>query len=186
MKAQCLKNISIAAAVAITLFCPISAIAAVDMFLKLDGIKGESTDNDHRDEIDVLAWSWGESSGTARIRRGAVPPACIQDVAITKYIDKSSPLLIMHTVQGTVIPEAKLTMRAGGGSSLEFLVIRMTNVMITSYSTGGSGSEDRLTENITIRSERMVGEYQPQNAKGVKDGPPVVWDISGQSSRGCH
>lgn len=183
MKAQCLKNIAVAAAVAITLVTPFSAIAAVDMFLKLDGIKGESVDKVHRDEIDVLAWSWGESSGATRIRRGAVPAACIQDLSITKYIDKSSPLLIMHAVQGAVIPEAVLTMRTAG---LEFLVIRMSNVMITSYSTGGSSSEDRLTENITLRSERIVGEYLPQDAKGGSAGAAVVWDISGQNSRGCQ
>lgn len=179
------RNIVITAAMAITLFCPFSAMAAVDMFLKLNGINGESVDRAHANEIDVLAWSWGESSGTALTKKGLVPTACIQDISLTKYIDNASPALIMKTITGQVIGDAKLTVRKPGAPPLEFLVITMSNVTATSYSTGGSGGEDRLTENITLHFGRMVGTYTKQDSTGAPAGS-VLWDISAQSSTGCQ
>jgi type VI secretion system secreted protein Hcp len=181
-----LRNIAIIAAVATTLFCPISAKAAVDMFLKLNGINGESKDATHRNEIDVLAWSWGESSGTALTKKGLVPNACIQDISLTKYIDNASPDLIMKTVTGQLIGDAKLTVRKAGTTPLEYLVITMSNVTATSYSTGGSGGEDRLTENVTLHFGRMVGTYTKQDPITGAPAGTVLWDISGQSSTGCQ
>lgn len=185
MKAQHLKNIALTASVAVTLLCPVSAFAAVDMFLKLNGISGESKDRAHVNEIDVLAWSWGESSGTALTKKGLVPTACIHDLSLTKYIDAASPELIMRTINGQVIVDAKLTVRKAGETPLEFLVLSMTNVTVKSYSTGGSGGEDRLTENVTLRFGRMVGTYKKQDATGAVSGT-VVWDILGQNSAGCQ
>ncbi len=71
---------------------------AVDIFLKLDGIKGESQDNKYKDEIDVLAWSWGAAqSGTTHGGSGSGSgKVSVQDLSITKYIDKSSPTLFQH------------------------------------------------------------------------------------------
>jgi type VI secretion system secreted protein Hcp len=185
MKAQYLRNIALTASVAVTLLCPISSSAAVDMFLKLNGIIGESKDSVHANEIDVLAWSWGESNGTALTKKGLVPTACIQDLSLTKYIDAASPELIMRTVNGQIIVDAKLTVRKAGASPLEFLVLSMTNVTVKSYSTGGSGGEDRLTENVSLRFGRMVGTYKKQDATGAFTGT-VLWDISGTNSAGCQ
>jgi type VI secretion system secreted protein Hcp len=185
MKAQHLKNIALAASVVVTLLCPVSAFAAVDMFLKLNGINGESKDRAHANEIDVLAWSWGESNGTALTKKGLVPTACIQDLSFTKYIDAASPELIMKTINGQVIVDAKLTVRKAGATPLEFLVLTMTNVTVKSYSTGGSGGEDRLTENVTLRFGRMLGTYTKQDATGAA-GATVLWDISGTNSTGCQ
>ena len=58
-----------------------SVVSASDMFLKISGIKGESTDSKHKDEIDVLSWSWGTSTGTGKVKRGTIAPQCIQDLA---------------------------------------------------------------------------------------------------------
>ena len=143
---------------------------AVDMFLKLTAIEGESRDTTHGKEIDVLAWSWGVSnSGTAHIGGGAgAGKANFQDISVTKYIDKSTPTLFQHAAKGMHIDEAKLVVRKAGGTAVEYVVITMNECLITAVSTGGSGGEDRLTENISINFAKVKLEYTPQDAKGAK------------------
>ena len=152
--------------------------AATDMFLKLGNIKGESFDKVHRDEIDVLAWSWGLSSGTGTAKKGVVPPACVQDLSFTKYIDRASPDIILAGVSGALIPTARLTMRRAGETPVEFLRFDMTNVTVSSYSTGGSGGEDRLTENVTLHFDTLNGVYRQQNSDGAP-GPEIPFSVAG-------
>ena len=155
-----------------------SALAAVDMFIKIGDIKGESTDKTHKGEIDVLAWSWGASRGTARTKKGLLPPACIQDLSFTKYIDKASADLILNGVTGLSVPTAVLTMRKAGIQPIEFLRLEMSNVSVSSFATGGSGGEDRLTENVTLHFDSMRGVYRQQNPDGSA-GDEDSFDISG-------
>ena len=152
--------------------------AATDMFLKLGNIKGESLDKVHKDEIDVLAWSWGMSTGTGKTKRGVLPPACIQDLSFTKYIDRASPDIILNGVSGAVIPTARLTMRKSGAGPLEFLRFDMTNVTVVGYATGGSGGEDRLTENVTLHFDMLNGVYRQQNPDGSA-GPEIPFSVAG-------
>lgn len=157
---------------------------AVDMFLKLSAISGESLDKTHKAEIDVLAWSWGASnSGTAHMGGGAgAGKANFQDISLTKYIDKSSPTLFQHVAKGTHIDEAKLTVRKAGGNPVEYVVITMNECLITSLSTGGSGGEDRLTENVTINFAKVKLEYTEQDAKGSKGTTiPFTYNIAANS-----
>jgi type VI secretion system secreted protein Hcp len=154
---------------------------AVDMFIKIGDIKGESLDDAHKGEIDVLAWSWGMSqSGTMHIGGGGGGgKVSIQDLSFTKWVDKATPNLMGFCSSGKQMPEAKLTVRKAGGNPLEYIIITMTDVIITSISTGGSGGEDRLTENITLNFAKVNYEYQPQKNDGTKDGGPVKygWNI---------
>src|SRR5436190_8581883 len=152
--------------------------AATDMFLKLGNIKGESLDKAHKDEIDVLAWSWGLSTGTGTTKKGVVPPPCVQDLSFTKYIDRASPDVILAGVSGALIPTARLTMRRAGETPLEFLRFDMTNVTVSSYSTGGSGGEDRLTENVTLRFDTLNGVYRQQTSTGAP-GPEIPFSVAG-------
>jgi type VI secretion system secreted protein Hcp len=154
---------------------------AVDMFLKVDGVTGESMDDAHGEEIDVLAWSWGMSnSGTAHSGGGAgAGKVNVQDVTVTKYIDKSSTDLMLFCCNGKHIPECKLTVRKAGEEALEYLVITMNECMITSIGTGGSGGEDRLTEHIAINFGEVNVEYKPQTKEG-SGGPACTmgWKIA--------
>jgi type VI secretion system secreted protein Hcp len=174
--------------VATVLLSPINATAALDMFLKMDGVQGESVDKTHKGEIDVLAWSWGESKTTpAQVNKGAGAGkslSCITDLIVTKYIDEATPKLITDTVTNTRMPSAKLTVRKVGSVPLEYFTITMTNVSIASYSTGGSGGEDRLTENIALHFNSAHGEYTPQDPRTGVAGTPVPWDVSENGGRG--
>lgn len=171
----------IVASLLLSLFTPIASKAAVDMFLKIEGIEGESQDKAHKDEIDVLAWSWGLSnSGTTHLGGGSgAGKANFQDLSITKWIDKSSPLLMARISDGAHIQSAVLVVRKAGATPLEYFKITMTDVIVTSLSTGGSGGEDRLTENITLNFAQVEVEYIPQKDDGSGDTPVKFgWNIA--------
>jgi type VI secretion system secreted protein Hcp len=144
---------------------------AVDMFLKIDDIKGESRDAKHKDEIDVLAWSWGKSqSGTAHMGGGAGSgKVSVQDLSVTKYVDKSSAELDKRCCSGKHFKQAVLTVRKAGDKPLEYLKITMKEVLITSISTGGSGGEDRITENVSLNFAEYKTAYTPQKDDGSGD-----------------
>ncbi|MFT4825709.1 MAG: type VI secretion system secreted protein Hcp [Cryomorphaceae bacterium] len=141
---------------------PSASYAAVDMFLDIEGVPGETQDGDHLGEIDVLAWSWGASS-TGNI-------TCVQDVSITKHVDLASPELLMGQVENRAYNTATLTVRKAGATPLEFVVIKFNNVYVSSYFTGASGGEDRLTEKVTLNFQSAEYIYTSQDATGVADG----------------
>ena len=141
---------------------------AVDMFLKIDGVKGEARDAKHKEEIDVLAWSWGASqSGTTHMGGGGGSgKANFQDISVTKWVDSASHKLLQHVATGKHVKEALLTVRKAGDKPLEYIKVTMKDCLISSVSTGGSGGEDRLTENISINFAEFEFEYTPQKPDG--------------------
>ena len=154
---------------------------AVDMYIKIDGVKGESQDSKHKDEIDLLAWSWGASnSGSAHSGGGGGSgKANIQDISLTKYVDKASPLLLGKCCQGDHIKEAVLTVRKSGGKDpVEYIKLTLSDILISSLSTGGSGGADRLTENVSLNFAKFKLEYTPQKADGSAEGSvPFAYNI---------
>ena len=155
---------------------------AVDMFLKLNGVDGESKDKAHTKEIDVLSWSWGMSnSGSAHVGGGAGSgKVSVQDLSVTKYLDSSSAKIMLSCCDGTHFDTAVLTVRkAGGEKPVEYVTIKLHEVLITSVATGGDGGNDRLTENVTLNFAKVKVEYLPQEAKGGKGNMiPFSWDIA--------
>ena len=154
---------------------------AVDMFLKLGDIKGESQAAGHTEEIEVLSWSWGCSqTGTTHSGTGGgTGTASVQDLSISKYVDKSSPTIVQSCCQGVHMPEAVLTLRkAGGNEPVEYLKITLKEVLVSSHSLG-SGGGDQVAENITLNFAQFNMEYQPQDNTGAKKGGAVTgkWNI---------
>ncbi len=153
---------------------------AVDQFIKFDGIKGESKDSKHKDEVDVLAWSWGASqSGSFHTAGGGGSgKVSVQDLSFTKYVDKSSTNLFLKCCDGKHIPNAVLTVRKAGESPVEYLKITMEPVLVTSVSGGGSGGEDRITENITLNFAKVKVEYTEQKEDGSAGATDEkIWNI---------
>lgn len=154
---------------------------AVDMFMKITGVDGEAQDDKHKKDIDVLAWSWGMSnSGSAHVGGGAGSGKVnVQDLSFTKWVDSSSPKLMLACCSGEHYDEATLVVRkAGGGSPVEYLKIKLTEVLVASVSTGGSGGEDRLTENVVLNFAKFNLDYTPQDKKGAAGTAiPAGWDI---------
>src|ERR1700746_1860212 len=141
---------------------------AVDMFMKIATVDGESKDKSHGKDIDVLAWSWGMSnSGSAHVGGGAgAGKVNVQDLSFTKYIDLSSTPLMLATANGNHITKATLVVRKAGETPLEYLPITMTECLVSSVSTGGSGGEDRLTENVTLNFAAVQVDYGEQKKDG--------------------
>jgi type VI secretion system secreted protein Hcp len=154
---------------------------AVDMFIKIEGIPGEARDSVHTAEIDVLAWSWGLSqSGTTHAGSGGgAGKVNVQDLSFTKWVDKASPLLMLFCSNGKHVPTATLVVRKAGETPVEYITIKMIDVIVTSVSTGGSGGEDRLTENVSLNFATVNFDYIEQKADGSEgDKPSYKWKIA--------
>jgi type VI secretion system secreted protein Hcp len=154
---------------------------AADMFLKLGNIKGESADEKHADEIDILAWSWGISqTGTTHTGGGgSAGKVSIQDISFTKFFDCATPPVMLACCNGKHFKEAMFTVRKAGAKPLEYIKITLTDVVVSSVSVGGSNGEDRLTENITLNFAKYKVEYTPQKKDGAAGAAIAAgWDIA--------
>jgi type VI secretion system secreted protein Hcp len=157
---------------------------AVDMFLDLDGIKGESVDKAHKDKMDILSWNWGLSNaGTIHAGSGGGSgKAKFDNITVNKWIDAASPNIMLYCANGKHFPKGKIIVRKAGENPLEYLTIEFEKALITQYSTGGSGGEDRLTERVTINFAKVKLEYVTQAEKGGKGTPHAFsWDIAGNA-----
>ncbi|SEN54922.1 type VI secretion system secreted protein Hcp [Paracoccus alcaliphilus] len=157
---------------------------AVDIFLKLsNNIKGESQDDTHRDEIDVLAWNWGlTQSGTTHIGKGGGGGKVnVQDITLTKYVDLASNDLIKRCTNGEHLEHGELIVRKSGGTApVEYFRIKMENIMITSYSTGGQKDGlDRIQETLTLNFRKFEVLYTLQEDSGASGAETLAgWDIA--------
>jgi len=154
---------------------------AVDMFIKIDDIMGESADKKHENSIDVLSWSWGmnQSGSTHSGKGGGAGKVQVQDLSFTHYVDASTPNLVKFCCSGKHFKEALLTVRKAGDKPLEYLKIKLVDVLISSISTGGSGGEDRLTESVTLNFGKFEVQYTPQIGTGGAAGTKsATWNIA--------
>jgi len=142
---------------------------AVDVFLKLGDIGGESTDAAHKGEIDVLSWSWGISqSGTmAAGGGGGAGKASFQDLSFMHGFDKASPALMTACATGEHIKEATLIARKAGKGQQEYLIIKMNDILITSVQP--SGSSEHPMESVSMAFSKIILEYKPQKEDGTLD-----------------
>jgi type VI secretion system secreted protein Hcp len=158
---------------------------AMDMFLKLDDIKGESVDKDFKGLIDINSWNWAATqSGSSHVGGGTGSGKVqIQDLQISKNICRASPVLLGMICAGTPIKNAQLTVRkAGGKEKVKYLVITMTQAIITSFKVGGDGGGDRLVENISFNFATVKYEYTPQKADGSAEAVVTTgWNIAGNA-----
>jgi len=157
-----------AAVMAVLIALPTAAPAAVDYFLKISGIPGESKDSQHKDEIDIESWSFGVSNTTGGSAASRTKP-CVSGINFTKLLDKASPPLMAKAVSGIPIPTAVLTGRTAGERPVEFLRIELQNVLVSSYSSGGSEASLPM-ESLSLNFERLKIEYKPQDPDGSPGG----------------
>jgi type VI secretion system secreted protein Hcp len=155
---------------------------ATDIFAKIGDIKGESADSKHKDEIEVLAWSWGVSQGGSMSMGGGggQGKASFNDFHITHFIDKASPNLLKACATGEHIKEATIIARKAGKGQQEFLIVKMNDLIITGVAPSGNGSDGGLVENVAMQCAKIDLEYKPQKADGSLDaGIHFKYDIKG-------
>lgn len=157
---------------------------AFDIFIKIGDIKGEAQDAKYNGSdgwMDVLAWSWGASnSGSTHVGSGSgAGKANFQDISFTKYVDKATPDIMKSVANGKHHATAHLVVRRAGEKPLDYLVIDIEDAMLTSLSTGGSGGEDRLTENCSLNFDFFKLKYVEQMKDGsAGDQPEMSWSIA--------
>jgi len=142
---------------------------AVDVFLKLGTIKGESKDSKHAGEIDVVSWSWGvsQTGSVAYGGGGGAGKAAFQDITFLHNVDAASPVLMTACATGEHIPEAILIARKAGKSPQEYIIIKMNDILITSVQP--SGSSEHPVESVSMSYSKVALEYKPQKADGTLD-----------------
>ncbi|MDX6401010.1 MAG: type secretion system secreted protein Hcp [Gaiellaceae bacterium] len=142
---------------------------ASDIFAKLGDIKGESLDDKHKDEIEVLSWSWGVSNAITLAGTGAGQgKAHFHDLSFTHKIDKASPVLMQACATGVHLKEATITHRKAGKGQQEFFVIKMNDVLITAL-TDADSSDGPSSETVSLVFAKIDVEYRPQKADGSLD-----------------
>ncbi|MEW6127936.1 MAG: type VI secretion system tube protein Hcp [Acidobacteriota bacterium] len=149
-------------------------MAAVDYFLKIDGIEGESHDSKHKGEIDIDSWSWGESQSGSHSGQGGggAGKVAMQDFHFTMRVNKSTPKLALACANGEHIKKAVLTCRKAGKEQQEFLKITFTDLLVSSYQMGGSAHGDILpTDQISLNYSKIEWEYKEQKPDGTLGGP---------------
>ncbi len=160
---------------------------AMDMFIKIPDTDGESKDKDASTvgTIDVLAWSWGMSQSGSFMNGsgGGAGKANVQDFSFTKWIDKSTPKLMLSCLTGKHFTgDTILSVRKAGDKPYVYLKITLTKSLISSVSTGGSGGEDRLTENVSINFAKVKVEYFKQGDDGsVSADGDFTFDVEGNA-----
>lgn len=153
---------------------------ASSIFARIGTIKGESRDAKHKDEIEVLSWSWGVSqSGTAgHGGGGGAGKASFQDLTFTHHVDKASPLLMKACATGEHVKDATITVRKAGKGQQEYLVITLTDLLVTSVSTSVSAEGDATMESVGMSFAKVDLEYKPQKADGsLEAGIHFTYDL---------
>ena len=114
---------------------------AFDAFLKIEGIDGESSDKTHKGEIEIESFSWGAANPASASSGGGAGSGkvSVQDFHFTMAMTKASPALILACAKGTHYPTATLTCRKAGGSQVEFLKIKLADILVSSFQNGGLG-----------------------------------------------
>ncbi|HKP87055.1 MAG TPA: type VI secretion system tube protein Hcp [Blastocatellia bacterium] len=152
-------------------------MSVVDYFLKVDGIQGESADSKHKGEIDVESWSWGESQGGTMAfgGGGGAGKVQMQDFHFVMKVNKATPKLLLACATGEHIKKAELTCRKAGKEQQEFLKYTFSDILISSYQTGGAASGSVIpNDQISFNYAKIEVEYKEQKSDGSLGGPVKV------------
>ena len=154
---------------------------AVDMFLKLDGIEGESKDKEHKNQIHIESFSWGLSqTGTFGAGGGGgAGKVQVHDISISKFTDKASPTLMLYCANGKHVPNGLITVRKAGEKPLDYLKIKLNDILISAVQSAGNNGSDILSENLTLNFGKVEVQYQEQSSTGGPEGGPKIfgWDV---------
>ena len=144
---------------------------AVSIFARIGTIKGESQDAKHKDEIEVLSWSWGvsQSGTTSSGGGGGAGKASFHDFSLTHHVDKASPALMRACATGEHMKDATIAVRKAGKGQQDYLIVKMTDVLVTSVSMSVSAEGDATAEGVTLAFAKVDLEYRPQKPDGSVD-----------------
>jgi type VI secretion system secreted protein Hcp len=148
---------------------------AVDAFLKIDEVKGESVAGGHEGEIDLLSWGWGLSqSGTMhRATGGGAGKVDVQDLVFTHFVDSATPNLMLYCSNGKHFTKAVLTAQKAGGKAMPYFTITMEQVIVTAVEPGSEPGDELVKETVKLNFSKFTVSYQHQDEKGAKKGGAI-------------
>lgn len=156
-------------------------MSSVDYFLKIEGVEGESEDQEHKGWIDCLSWSWGETQAGSMAYGGGggAGKVSMQDFHFTMRVCKASPKLLEACASGEHFGSATLVARKAGKTQQKFLKLKFSDLLVSSFQTGGTGSGDPVPiDQISVNYAKIEYEYSPQDAKGSLAGSiRAGWDL---------
>ena len=139
---------------------------ASDYLLKLEGIKGESLDAKHKDEIEIESFSWGATQ-PAVASGGGAGKVSFQDIHFTTRVNVASPNLMVACASGQHIKEATLTVRKAGREQLEYYILKLSDNLVSSYQSGGfEGSNALPVDQFSLNFAKIEFEYKSQKPDG--------------------
>jgi len=147
---------------------------ATDFYLEIDGIKGESNDESHKDTIEIESFSWGctNSGSFASGGGGGAGVVSFQDIHFTTKVGAASPLLMLACASGQHLTKATLYVRKAGGKQEDYYVVTMEGVLVSSYQSGDAAGGDSIpTDQFSLNFSKIKFEYKPQDPKGGLGSP---------------
>ena len=161
-------------------------MATVDYYLKIDGIDGESQDSKHKGEIEIDSFSWGQTqSGTAGFGTGdGAGKVVMHDINFTMMSNKSSPKVALACASGDHIKKAVLVCRKAGKEQQEFLKYTFSDILVSSFQTGGSRQSDVIpVDQFSLNFAKIECEYKEQKSDGTLGGTVKMgWDVKQHKS----
>lgn len=160
---------------------PARSSRMVDMFLKIDGIDGESQDAKHKSEIEVLTYSFGsrQSGSQASGSGGGSGKVQMHDFHFTMRTSQASPKLFLHCANGKHIPTVVMVGRKAGGEQQEYQKITLSDVLVSSFQmSGAQGDSEIPVEQITLNFAKIEIEYKEQKPDGTLGGTTKTgWNL---------
>ena len=160
-------------------------MAAVDYFMKIDGVAGESTDDKHKGEIDIMSFSWGETQQGSHGGGGGggAGKVQMQDLHFTKKVDKATAPLFLACAVGSHLKSVVIVARKAGKTQQEYLKYTLSDCLVSSYQVGGSQGDVVPMEQISLNFAKIEIEYKPQKADGTLDAAAKAgYDLKAQKS----
>jgi type VI secretion system secreted protein Hcp len=152
-----------------------------NLYLKIAGIPGDSTDEKHKDWIEFTSWSWALTNAMAPLSGGGAPVGRpdSSELVVHKRLDRASPLILIACASGLAIPDASIECIKAGGDRNRFLTVTLQDVRITAFKPVASVSADSPTEEIGFQCRRIRWSYTMYGAMGNPQGDLVGgWDFA--------
>lgn len=138
-------------------------------YIKIGDIKGECTEKDHKEWIELASWSWSVSKEmTYKQNKPAPGSTHVNDLTISKNCDLASPLLMKACCDGTYFKEVELHLTKDTGKREKYLVYKLENAFLSSYDIGGGGEEPN--DSFTLSYHKVTFEYTQYDDAGKKKG----------------
>ena len=153
---------------------------SVDIYLKIDGITGESNDSAHDGWVDCLTFNWGANQpGNMSVGGGGgAGKVSYKDLTVQAYIDKATPAIMKYCSNGKHITKVELSLCKAGGTQIEYSRIVLEDVLITSVNFNGIGDTDEVITIYSFQASRVNLHYWEQSDTGGKGAETMSgWDI---------